>query len=184
MNSIFVIYLSANGETSFSRTYASFSQAKEAIEPFLNEYREKLGKQLRYVSKSELEAIKTPEDLIYVRKKTSQATLYHRVTNPGRIYNTYSIEKLGKVNITEFNAPESPQPEVAKKQVTVENMSHGAHGNLLVELRQKIDKMSLKRTEKKEVAVKKINSSDFIHAMMERKGKLNHVEVPERPLIV
>lgn len=185
MNSIFVIYLTSNQETIFSKSYASFSQAKEDIDAFLKDFSDKQGKKLAYLSKAELEALKVPEDIIYARKKTSQATLYHRITNPGRIYNTYTLEKLGKLEITEFHLSQEPEVEEVKKQETVENMSHGTHGNLLVELREKISNLRLRhvRSAQKEEA-KVINQSDFIDSLLSRKEKLNHVEVPERPLIL
>jgi hypothetical protein len=180
---MFVVYLSVNSETTFSPSYPTFTQAKNAIEPFLDSYAKKMGKALKYVGKNELDGI---EDVIYVRKKTTQATLYHRVTHTGRIYNTYSIAKLGKLNVTEFTLEETEyQPEVQKKQVTVENMSHGVHGNLLAELREKIGDMRLRKTEaptrtKQSV----INSSNFIDALKSQKDVLNHVDPPVRKLIL
>lgn len=186
MSSIFVIYLTTNCETTFSQSYSSFNQAKSEIEPFLEKYRQKLGKELRYLSKSEIEELKTFDDVIYARKKTSQATLYRRATNAGRIYNTYSLVKFGKLEITEFSL-ETAEPEVEKKQVTVENMSHGAHGNLLAELREKISgsKLCLRSTgssDKKRQNL--INNSEFINALNSRKERLNHVDPPVRKLIL
>jgi hypothetical protein len=105
----YIIYLCRRDscEVKFSHMYNSYGEAKCGVEDFLEKWAEKEGKTMKIVSKIELEKIKTlrkPEMLFYVKKKVSESVLYKIVTIPGMIYNSYRIEKFGKVHIEEISS--------------------------------------------------------------------------------
>ena len=104
----YIIYLCRRDscEVKFSHVYDSYNAAKWGLEEFVTKWSEGEGKTVKIVSKSELEKIKLlrkPENAFYVKKKVAESTLYKVVTIPGMIYNSYRIEKFGKVNIEEIS---------------------------------------------------------------------------------
>lgn len=196
MKSFCVIYLSLkDGTVMFSQPYNSFTKAKENIDNFISSFAEKQGKKMVSLSKEQLEKIKqnkTPDDAIFVRKKISEATLYYRLTYPGRFYDTYSVEKLGMLGINEFSIASNFQDnseeikEIVEREMkseTVEKMSHGIHGNLILELKKAVLKrQGLNKT----VEIKKHEDvispqSVFISSLVERKDTLKHVPAPLTP---
>lgn len=112
----YVLYLTDrnSGDVILSRAFSSFGLAKDNIDDFLKSSADKLGKKLQIVSKDVLGNLKSdskPGDFLYAVKKENSVTLFHRITCRGRFFNSYSIEKYGKIGINEFSIPvDSIQP--------------------------------------------------------------------------
>lgn len=188
MKSFYVVYLTTDKDVIFSQPYSSFTVAKENIETFLNSTLN--TKKVTIVSKDDLEKIKAnklPEDLFYVRKKISQATVYFRNTLTGRIYNSYSIEKYAKLNIQEFNVAETPvEPIYERKKETIEKMSHGGHVAFISELKDKVNKFQQRSVPSidnlgsnncvKQLSVSKANL--FVESLIQRKQTLKNITPP------
>jgi len=103
----FALYLITfqDGEVLFhDKLFSSFNTAKKKMDIFLEEFSKKRGKKTIEISKDDLEKLKSkkPEDHFYIRKKKSEIIIYSRIILTGRIYNSYSIEKFGKIGINEF----------------------------------------------------------------------------------
>ena len=191
MTRFYVIYLSlmGDGNVLFSSLYSSFNKAKENIDSFLKDYGEKRSKKVITISKEELEALKLnkkPDDCIYVRRKNSEASLYFRNTLHGTFYNSYSIERYGKVGISEFSLPfikdlekfeeELEEFEETKTDEGVENLSHGVHVTFISELKNVLAKRKFLNPEIKKEVVKEVNP--FILSLIEQKTRLTHITPP------
>lgn len=180
MDRVYIIYLSLSeeGDVLFSTPFSSFNLAKENVITFLENHASELGKDISFLSKEEfakLKLEKTPEDRFYVRKKNSSGTIYKRVTAIGRIFNSYSIEKYGKLGIAEFDFSEKEKTETVQN-TSVENLSHGVHVTFISELKDILSKrkepspIHVEKPEKKE--------SPFIMSLIERKQTLRHITPP------
>ena len=181
----YIIYFSLKDtcDVIFSPMFSSFNSAKEGIKNFIHTYAEDRGKKLVMVSKEELEKLKTtkkPEDCIYIRKKNSQAVVYGVCVCEGRIYNSYSIEKLGKVGITEFMFPVEQKAEINETKLYdahVTNYERGTHVSFLSELKNVLTS----REEKEFVEVsteKEVEENPFILSLVAGKKTLRNVGSP------
>ena len=182
MKNFYVISLSLkeDGDVLFSPAYLTFNEAKKNIENFLDDFSTKRGKKLVFLSKDEMEKLKLqkrPDDNIYVRKRTSEATLYHRNTLLGYISNSYSIEKLGKLSVNEFvvNSVESVCKEESVKSAGVEKLSHGVHVNLISELKSVL---SSRQDKTIQIEKKEKGEDPFILALRSRKETLKNITPP------
>jgi hypothetical protein len=154
----------------FSQPYSTFNKAKDNIDKFLEDHAKNRGKKVINLSKEELEKLKLskkPEDCFYVRRKNSEAIVYNIVTSYGTFYNSYSVEKFGKINITEIlfkkenvcngksdkNEDKSednedkeenfiPEDKIADLHVT--NYERGAHVSFVSELKNVLNSRKLK----------------------------------------
>lgn len=201
----YVLYLTdrKSGDVILSKAYSSFGIAKENIDLFLKESAEKLGKKIQIVSKDVLGNIKAdskPADFLYAVKKENSVSLYHRVTSRGRIFNSFSIEKYGKIGINEFSIPVDsikPHPlqkisrvsltkedDVLPSSLTSSALNSNINFDLLKELKEKMspreissssidEKLSAERSsgEKKE----KTSMEKFTEDLIDGKTKLKHV---------
>ena len=199
MKAFYVIYLSVKEDATvvFSPIFSSFNKAKENIDIFLKDYAEKRGKSISFLSKEELEKLKLnkkPDDCFYIRKKTTEATVYFRNTLHGTWYNSFSIDRYGKLGINEFNieyAVSTTVTEYKKEEIkkeTVEKMSHGAHVNFISELKDVISKRKnltqsvLEENSKRQLERKE---NTFITSLIEKKKLLKNITPPpERKLIL
>lgn len=196
MKRFYVIYLSLreDGNVLFSSFFSSFNDAKGNIDYFLKDYLDKRGKSFKIISKEDFEKVKLekiPEDCIFVRRKNSEATLYYRSTVTGTFYNSYTIERFGKIGINEFSYSEETIKDKEqtfsannKKIDGIEKLSHGVHVNLMSELKsiltkrvkkeENIDtKNSLIKEDKKEIV-----TSEFVHSLIQRKNTLRNITPP------
>lgn len=181
MNRFYVIYLCLrdDGNVIFSSPYPSFTKAKENIDSFLNEYADKRSKKVVFLSKDEMEILKTnkkPEDSLFVRKKNSDATVYFRNTLTGTFYNSYSIERYGKVGINEFNISPEVENKKVEKEEGVEKLSHGVHVTFISELKNALSKKLPNKEIKIQPKDKEI--SPFVTSLVEGKKTLRNVTPP------
>lgn len=181
MNRFYVIYFSLrdDGNVVFSTPYTSFTKAKENIDSFLNDYAEKRSKKTVFLTKDELEKLKLekkPEDSFFVRKKNSDATVYSRNTLTGTFYNSYTIERYGKIGINEFNISPEVEQKVVVKEETIEKKSHGVHVNFISELKNTLSK----RLPVKEITIasKEKEDNPFVSSLVEGKKTLRHITPP------
>jgi len=167
----------------FSPMFSSFNSAKDGIKNFIHTYAEDRGKKVIMISKEELEKLKMskkPEDCIYIRKKNSQAIVYGVNISEGRIYNSYSLEKLGKVGINEFMFPVEQKAEINETKLYdahVTNYERGTHVSFLSELKNVLTK----REEKEFVEVsteKEFGENPFISSLIAGKKTLKNVGSP------
>jgi hypothetical protein len=145
MNRNYVIYfcMKETCDVEFSLPYNSFNSAKDKIDEFLSEFCKKRGKTVKFVSKDEFEKIrllKRPDDCLYVRRKNSEAVVYNVNVLTGTFYNTYNIEKYGKVGISEFFTQlqgnmDKVETETKMKDIHVTNYERGAHVSFVNELK-------------------------------------------------
>ena len=181
MKRFYVIYLALldDGNVLFSDPFPTFNHARDSISTFLNEHGKQICKKVVDVSKddfAQLKKVKQPEDCIYVRKNSS---LYYRKTHPGTIYNSYSIERYGKVGVTEFNISENDNlvVEESKKVESVEKLSHGVHVTFISELKDTLNRRTPRScTFKKPPPPKR--SNPFIRSLVEGKTRLKNVTPP------
>ena len=188
MNYVIYFCVKNSCDVEFGIPHMQYSSAKEGIDDFLSKYAEKRGKKLKYVGKEEFEKIKLlkrPEDCFYIRKKNSEAVVYNVNISIGTIYNSYSIEKYGKIGIAEFPcqnnvvlSAKSPEcnEEIKIKDMHVTNYERGAHVSFVTELKSVLSKRTPSQNveiEKKEVSP---CSNDFISSLIEGKKKLKTVE--------
>ena len=184
----YIIYFSLREscDVYFSQMYSTFNSAKENIDVFLENYAEKRGKKIIITSKEELESLKLSkkcEDCFYVRRKNSEAIVYNVNVSQGTFYNSYSIEKYGKVNINEFIFYQNKEEVIPEEKVAdlyVTNHERGTHVSFLSELKDVINKR-----EKKEVTFeigeslkKEKTDSDFIKSLKEGKKSLRNIIPP------
>jgi len=183
MNRNYVIYfcMKESCDVEFSLPYDSFNSAKNKIEEFITEFSKRRGKTVKFVSKDEFEKIKTmkrPEICLYVRKKNSEAIVYGVNVSTGTFYNTYSIEKYGKIGIAEFftqieNTVNKDKNEKIK-DMHVTNYERGAHVSFVSELKNvlsKRDKSSIIEIPST-IPEKNIQHQKFINDLIEGKKKL------------
>ena len=182
MKTVYVVYLSLceDGNVIFSDPFTSFNSAKQNIDIFLKEQAENLGKKIINMTKEEfakLKLEKTPDDCIYIRKKNSTTTLYHRVTSPGRFYNSYIIERYARTGIAEFDLSTKEEKKEVVKNTGVENLSHGVHVTFISELKDALIKRrhsyNFENLEKKEKG-----QNPFVTSLVERKITLRHITPP------
>lgn len=176
----FVIYFSLkeSGDVLFSPIYSSFNHAKDSMNSFLEDYFKRMGKKVFFVTKEEFEKNKKPENGFYVRKKNSEAVIYRSIVSVGTFYNTYSMEKYGKLGINEFLIPKDNSDLVINndkiKDLYVTNQERGTHISFLSELkntiakRENVNNIQIQKQEKKE----KDRMDIFIDALLEGKNKL------------
>ena len=182
----YIIYFSLKEscDVYFSPMYSSFNKAKQEIDNFLKDFAKKRGKKVIIVSKDELEKLKVskkPEDCFYVRRKNSQAVVYNVNISQGAFYNSYSIEKYGKINVNEFIFQTNKEEKVISEEkiadLYVTNQERGTHISFLSELKDVINKR-----EKKEVNFhiepKEKDESKFILSLKEGKKTLRNVSSP------
>lgn len=182
----YVIYFSLKDtcDVTFSPMFSSFNSAKESIKTFVDKYANDRGKKTIVVSKEELEklkSVKIPEDCLYVRRKNSEAIVYHVSVSTGRIYNSYSLEKLGKVGITEFIIPfQKDEPVINETKLYdthVTNYERGTHVSFVSELKNVL----LNRQKNKfseNINKKEKEQNPFILSLIEGKTKLKNVGSP------
>ncbi len=142
----------------------------------------KNGKKILEISKEEFEKLKILgkyEDVFYVRRKSSEILIYSQNVIEGRIYNTYTLNKFGKIGINEFlvkgeNVSEKIE-EVEIRNLHVTNHERGNHVSLISELREVLAKKERKNIDivRKEFL---INKSSFIDSLVEGKKTLRHIE--------
>jgi len=181
----YIIYFSLKDtcDVIFSPIYSSFNSAKTGIKSFIDSYAQDRGKKTVLISKEELEKLKCskkPEDCFYIRKKNSEAIVYHVVVSEGRIYNSYKIEKLGKVGITEMMIQVQEKQEINETKLYdahVTNYERGTHVSFLSELKNVLTN----RSEKEFVEVsmdKECEENPFIISLLEGKKILKNVGSP------
>lgn len=179
----YLIYLCRNDscEVIFSHVYDSYGEAKGGLDEFVKNWSEKEGKTMKIVNKPELEKIKLlrkPENLFYVKKKVAENVLYKVVTIPGRIYNSYRIEKFGKVNIEEIsNAPRELKAEGAtsNNEKTLFGLPFQDRSPLLDELKAVVSKRGPSRFSLVS-KVREPNDTTFVDALIARKLELKKLE--------
>jgi hypothetical protein len=140
---------------------------------FLEGWAKKQEKVLKIVSKDELNKLKTvrkPENHFYVKKKVAESILYKVVTIPGTFYNSYRIEKFGKVNIEEISHDKIQMGD----KVKMESKSILDTTPLLDELKDVLSKrppchFSLVSSSQK-------RSNDFVNALIKQKELLRKLE--------
>ena len=194
MKLFYIIYLSIkeDGNVIFSSPYSSFNSAKQNIESFLNEYAEKRGKKVIYKTKDEFEKlklVKRPDDVFYVRKKNSEAVIYYRQTVTGTFYNSFIVEKYGRIGINEFSCDEETPNHVIQNEVVIqkkeekETMAHGMHVTFISELKNALNKRKDKEPEFS--ITPKFIDNPFLDSLVERKNSLKIITPPpERKLIL
>jgi len=175
----YIIYFSLKEscDVYFSPMYSSFNNARERIDDFLENYAKKRGKKLINVTKEELEKLKLtkkPENCFYVRRKNSEAIVYHVNISEGTFYNSYSIEKFGKVNINEFlfQQKEETIPEEKVTELYVTNHERGAHVSFLSELKDVINKRENKNLNFDLTNKNEKQDTPFVLSLKEGKQKL------------
>jgi len=179
----YAIYLSLKEtcDVYFSSTYSSFNEAKNHIDSFLENYAKKRGKKTIMVSKEELEKLKhqkTFEDCLYIRRKNSEAVVYYVNILEGRFYNSYSIEKFGKVGVNEFTFSQDTNLTIDEEKTAdlhVTNYERGTHVSFVSELKNVLNNrknitFEILKEEKKE-------DNPFISSLVEGKGKLKNITV-------
>ena len=174
----YLIYLcrSDSCEVKFSHVYDSYNAAKWGVEEFVKNWSEKEGKAMKVVSKGELEKIKLlrkPENAFYVKKKVSESVLYKVITIPGMIYNSYRIEKFGKVNIEEIS---HDIPETKAEGVTSNNQNVISQDRspLLDELKNALSKRAIPHFSL--VPKSREHNNEFVDALIARKMELKKLE--------
>lgn len=184
MNRNYLIYfcMKETCDVEFSLPYNSFNSAKDGMENFLNEFSKKRGKNIKFVSKEEFEKIrslKKPEDCFYVRKKNSEAVIYTVNVLQGTFYNSFYIEKYGKVSIGEFftsieNVIINKEKNEKIKDMHVTNYERGAHVSFVTELKNVLGKRDNSSIIEVPANIPKENVQHqaFISALMEGKKKL------------
>jgi hypothetical protein len=180
MNRNYVIYfcIKDSCDVEFSLPYNSFNSAKDKIDDFLSVFANKRGKHTKIVSKDEFEKIKLlkrPENYFYVRRKNSEAVVYFVNILSGTFYNTYTIEKYGKVGIAEFLIQNTDKKvnvdEIKIKDMHVTNYERGTHVSFVSELKNVLNKRE-KKTFDMPAKEEKVKSNAFISALIEGKSKL------------
>jgi len=181
----YIIYFSLKEscDVYFSPMYSSFNNARERIDDFLENYAKKRGKKLINVTKEELEKLKLtkkPENCFYVRRKNSEAIVYHVNISEGTFYNSYSIEKFGKVNINEFlfQQKEETIPEEKVTELYVTNHERGAHVSFLSELKDVINKRENKNLNFDLTNKNEKQDTPFVLSLKEGKQKLRKITPP------
>ena len=181
----YIIYFSLKEscDVYFSPMYSSFNIAREQIDDFLENYAKKRGKKLINVTKEELEKLKLtkkPENCFYVRRKNSETIVYHVNISEGTFYNSYSIEKFGKVNINEFlfQQKEESIPEEKVTELYVTNHERGAHVSFLSELKDVINKRENKKVNFDLTNKNEKQDTPFVLSLKEGKQKLRKITPP------
>lgn len=178
----YVIYfgLKETCDVYFSSMYSSFNEAKNNIDNFLENYAKKRGKKIINVSKEELEKIKLnkrPEDCFYVRRKNSEAIIYYVNILSGTFYNSYYIEKYGKVNINEFTLSEKgPIDEQKTVESHVTNYERGTHVSFVSELKSVLQ--NRQKNFEIEILKKEQEENPFILSLSNGKSSLRNVTPP------
>ena len=177
----YIIYLcrSDSCEVKFSHVYDSYNAAKWGVEEFVKNWSEREGKATKVVSKTELEKIKLlrkPENAFYVKKKVSESVLYKVITIPGMIYNSYRIEKFGKVNIEEISheIPETKAEGATTETKTIFGIPFQDRSPLLDELKDVVSKRGPARFSL--VSREKEQNNEFVNALIARKMELKKLE--------
>lgn len=192
MTNRYILYLTNLNEcdTVFSPSYCSLNTAKENMDAFLAKHAEKRGKRIEYISKEQFEVLKVSkklDDFLYIKKKGNEATLYHRQTYVGRIYNTFSLEKYGKLAITEIalsnDSNESVEsiklPQEQKKNIKdVAISQHGRHVSFIAELKTVIANKKNKVMKPVVVNKQKVEPVDFVLNLLQGKVNLRHITPP------
>ena len=182
----YIIYFSLREscDVHFSQMFSSFNMAKQNIDSFLEDFAKKRGKKVVNVSKEELEKMKTckkPEDCFYVRRKNSEAIVYKVNISQGTFYNSYYLEKYGKLNINEFifHQKEEVIPQEKITELYVTNQERGAHISFLSELKDVINKRENKQVKFQiDNVVKEKTDTEFILSLKEGKKNLKNVTPP------
>jgi hypothetical protein len=178
----FALYLSTreDGNVIFhNELFSSFNVAKKEMDNFLLEITKKRSKKVIEIEKEEFEKLKISgkiEDAFYIRKKNSQILIYSRGILPGRIYNSYGLNKFGKIGINEFliQTELETQKCVEESKITnlhVTNHERGNHVSLVSELKE-----VLARREARKIPVKITSQftfdTSFVEDLIEGKKKL------------
>ena len=180
----YLIYLcrSDSCEVKFSHVYDSYGEAKWGLDEFVTKWSEKEGKTMKIVTKPELEKIKLlrkPENIFYVKKKVAENVLYKVVTIPGRIYNSYRIEKFGKVNIEEISNVSNVSREVKAEGISENKSLFGLpyqdRSPLLDELKHALEKRAIPHFSLVS-KVREPNDTSFVDALIARKLELKKFE--------
>lgn len=200
MFNAYVIYMSMknSGDVNFSATYPSFNKAKSKIDAFLEDFALNRGKTLVEVDKKELEKIraspKKNDKNIYVKKKKSAATLFHIVTIPGRLYNTYELQKLNQVGISEFSVkvppmylPSDEEEETEESYeftpvTKITNHEHGSHVSVISELKSVLRNRKVKNVKIPKSEIDNSKMENFIHDLIKGKEMLTHISPPTAKL--
>ena len=194
MFNVYVLYLSYNGDFTFSKTYSSFNKAKNNIEKFLTNFYTQRGKKLEFVNKKELKTlkktIKKTDKNVYIKRKQSEGNIYELNLSEGRVYDSYFLEKKGKIGISEFSVKvpsnylseeiESDSEEyeiVPLSKVT--NYEHGTHIHFISELKSILsNRGSNKELEIPESSIDNSKMENFIEDLVNKKKELAHVTPP------
>ncbi len=199
MFNVYVVYLSLNNEeVTFSQTYSSHNTAKDNIDTFLKKFYEDRSKKIEFVNKEKLELLKKNVNKksvdVYIKKRRSYATIYDVVISPGRVYDSYSLEKKGHLGISEIcvgNPNIEKHIEVVQKTKElvpvskVTNYEHGTHVHFISELKSLITKKYNERTKVKIPKTLFDNSKmeNFISNLIAGKESLKHITLPSKLII-
>lgn len=175
----YLIYLcrSDSCEVKFSHVYDTYNAAKWGFDDFVSKWAEKEGKTIKIVNKTELEKIKLkrkPENVYYVKKKVAENVLYKVVTNPGMIYNSYRIEKFGKVNIEEISYETVKTQDLSNPNKVLLGLPYQDRSPLLDELKSVLSKRTHYFTLPGKSRGK--NDEGFLNALIQKKLELKKLE--------
>jgi hypothetical protein len=181
----FALYLNIkeDGEVLFhNELFSSFNVAKEKMEEFLEEFAKKRGKKVVEITKEDFEKLKNSkkiEDVFYIRKKNSEIIIYSRGVLPGTFYNSYTLEKFGKISVNEFliSSDEEKEPKIEDFEIRnlhITNHERGTHVTLVSELKDVLSKRYNKNIPENIGTQTKIDTS-FIESLIEGKEKLKTV---------
>lgn len=196
MFNVYVLCLSLkNGDTVFSKTYSSFNKAKDKISVFVENYYNERGKKLVQVDEEELEklkgTIKKGDKNVYMQKRPSEAILYKLGIDEGWVKNSYLLEKIGQIGVSEL-AVKVPSVYLADDEIEesdsddfelvpvskITNYEHGTHVHFISELKNVLSNKKNRELNIPETVVDNSKMENFISDLVNQKNRLNHVSPP------